>query len=471
MTFNGSLAQSGNGVMPFESLIIGQRITGSGTGVDDTIYPVSNADEVAAYAAPGSQAHRQAIAYFANNESVPCNLGILADASGAVKEVTTVTISGTATEDGVFSLYINGVLYDVAVATGDLTTDTTPLLSAKFTDLTEIPFDVTAPGGLLTLTAKNAGVAAGEIKVEMNRELGEATPAGLTVVIATATAGATDPDVQDIIDVIGDRWFNAITMPYSDSSNLTAMQTWLDAQNSVLVQKDSCLFVAKKDTRTNLITFSTNAARNSKFVSAMALEAIASPAQDVAAAYMGVTATGVSQDSAAPVHRKNLVGIVGLKTTEVPWTFLERNQLAVNGWSTMSLNNGPQTENTLTMYLKNSAGALDNAFRELNGLYIRMYQRYTFVQKILIKFPTAKLMDNADRVEAGQSIITPNIGKAVAIEWARDLESEGILENVDDFIKSVICRRSTSNKSRLEWIMYPDQVDTFKIGDATAFFK
>lgn len=469
VSFDSSRAFSGPATMPVNGLLIGQQLAAA-TAEVGTQYLVSSSDEVGQLAGFGSQIHRAARKWFANNKTTTLSVILLDDAIGATKGATEITWAGTATASGEVDFYIDGDRYAVAVATGDTAAVVGAALAAAINADPYAPVVAVYATGTLTLTAKNAGIAAGDIDTRFNYNKGEKFPAGLTIGAPTFVAGAGDPDVQTAIDGIGDSWFNIISGPYSDATNMGKMEDYLESQAGPMIQRDGLYYTAKKDTRSNLITFATGSGRNCPYVVLIAATSRPYSLGEVAAAYAARVAESITEDPAVPLHRMTLTGLLPVSVTD-RWDLIERNQLAQNGIATLSDDNGVQTEATVTMYLKNSAGAADIAYQYQNTNFILMRLRYTFVARILTRYPRAKLANSADRVRAGQQIITPDIGRAEAIAWFLEQEADGQVENLKQFKAEIICRRPTGNVNRLEWILPPDLINQFIVGSADLAFR
>lgn len=116
--FDATRASQGAAALPYKALIIGQK-TGEGTAAANTRYRVTSADDVATYAGRGSQLHRQALKWFANNTFTETWIGVLNDNSAGVFATGTLTFTGPATEAGTLSLYAGGNLVSVGIASGD----------------------------------------------------------------------------------------------------------------------------------------------------------------------------------------------------------------------------------------------------------------------------------------------------------------------------------------------------------------
>jgi phage tail sheath gpL-like len=116
--FNNTRATQGAQLLAYRALIVGQK-TGEGSASANTLHKVTSADAVVALAGRGSQLHRMALAWFANNKFTETYIGVLADNSSGVIATGTLTVTGPATADGTISLWIGGNLVEVAVSSGD----------------------------------------------------------------------------------------------------------------------------------------------------------------------------------------------------------------------------------------------------------------------------------------------------------------------------------------------------------------
>jgi len=467
ITFDASRAFAGSALMPVVVLLTGQMLV-AGSGDVDTKYLVSSAAEVADLGGFGSQIHRMAIRYFANNNISTTYIIMQDDAAAAAAATTVITLAGTATKVGEMAIYIAGVRISTSVAVGDVFGDIGDQMVIDINADTNLPVTAEFLTTDLTLTAKNKGVAAGDIHVVFNHSAGEAVPAGITASVAAPTPGTGDPDVQDVLDVIGDTWFNVFAHQYTDDTNLGLIEDFAIAQNDSMVQKDGVWYSYKRDTRANMITFGADTAkRNSQFVVVGPAYKRLESTYELAAGRAGQVAKSIMDDVAVPLHRMSLIGFRTQNEND-RWTPVERNQLAINAIETLTDANGVQSEATVTMYLKNSAGAADPAYQFQNTVFILMELRYTFNQWILSKYPRAKLANNADVIEEGQQVMTPTVGKSEAIAWFKVKEREGKVENLPLFIKQLVVRRDVN---RLEWLLPPDLMNQFIVGSGDMQFQ
>lgn len=465
--FDPSRAQRTPPEMPFSVAIVGQKVA-SGTGTSGTMYRVYNESEVIELAGVNSMLRNMVRRFWDNNSISDVYVVPLDDAVGT-QATRVLTISGTATESGELPLLINGTRIAVSVAVGDTEDavgDNVVSRVAEYDYINWTPVNVT---GTVTFTCTNDGVAAGDNDMRVAADPGEKVPAGLTASFGATTPGTVDPDVQDALDGIGDAWINMLVNPYADDTNMNAVEDWLSVNFGPTYQRDGVAYQAYRDTVSGLISFATGANRNSPHMVLIDAGNRKLSTYELASAYAGQAAASLIDDPAVPLHRLQLRGVLTNDLSERR-TLLEANSLAKNGVATLTDDNGVQTQATVTMYLKNSAGAADTSYRYQNTMYILQRLRWRFVQRILSKYPRAKLLASAERVEAGQQIITPDIGRAEAIDWFLENERQGQVQGLEQFKDEVICRISSSNPNRLEWILPPELVKQFIVGSGILQF-
>lgn len=155
------------------------------------------------------------------------------DASSGTAVTATVTITGTAGESGTLCLYVGDYRIPVGVSKSNAATDIAQALAAAVSADGELPVTAACEAGVVTLTAKHKGEC-GNMSVHLNHYDGETLPAGVTVAVTNLSGGATNPDIGDVIAVIGDTHYNFIAMPYTDTANLSALKTEMESRWSAL---------------------------------------------------------------------------------------------------------------------------------------------------------------------------------------------------------------------------------------------
>ncbi len=467
MSFDATGAAPGPSTLPFQALAFGQ--TNAGTATD--IVNVSSADAVGQLAGYGSQLHRLALKWFLNNSFTSFSVVALADAGASTASTTVVTIGGVSTEGGVpVSLLVDGDLYAGAAPVGATATDIGANLATEINEDVNCAVTAASVSGVVTLTAKTKGLEAGLIPVELNYNDGERLPAGVTATVGAPTPGGGTPDIAAALAKIGGSWFQVFVGPYNDTTNLDLIETFLLSRADVLTQQDGMYYTGITGTRSEVMAAGADANRNNQFVSMYACSDMPNSISGIVGAIAGQTSASVQDDPAVPLHRMTLQGIKALKVGK-RWTLVESNQVAQSYIATLTHDNGVQTQATVTMYARNAAGANDVSYQYQNTIFILQRLRYRFVNRILTRYPRAKLADNAQRIRTDQQVMTPTVGRAEALSWFLEEELDGQVENFKEFKKALTVWRPTDNVNRMNWGLPVDLINQFLIGSAVANFK
>lgn len=473
--FDNSGAVAGPSEVPVNLLIIGQRLS-TGAIPELQKYLASTPDEVAANSGFGSMAHRQALKAFQNNGTVPITFLTFDDPDTGTAATYAITFSGTVDKAGTLILYVAGIRYAVAANVGDTSVVLSDALAAAINGDQNSPVTAVSATSILTLTVKCKGLAAGDLDVRFNYNKGEKIPSGITASVPVVTPGTLDPDITDALAIVGDDWFNVMTQPYTDNTNMNVLETFLLAQADVMIQKDMFSYQTIRDTRSALITYGTDVAnRNNQWTATYPAYQRLESTYELAAGIAAAVANSIqSEDAAVPLHRMFLYGFDVLDSND-RWTSVERNELAKSSIATLTDERGVQTEASVTMYRENSAGAADRSYQQQNTMFTLSALRYRFRNQILSKYPRAKLATAADNIGPGQQLMTPAIGEAEAIIWFKQAQTDGLVDAsnaaLEQFKSELVVRRNDSNENRLDWLLPPDLMNQFIVGSAVMRFK
>jgi len=480
--FDDSRAFQGPSILAYKALLIGQRTSG-GSVAELVRKRITSADIAADYFGDGSMLHEMAAKWFRGNKFTETYAIALNDASAGVAAAGTFNISGTATASGSLSCLIAGTKVAVAITSGMSATQAGEALEAAIIADTSLPVTANNVAGAVTVTAKNKGLHGNSIDIRVNYYDGEVVPAGLTVVVNAGTTqqgtllnGATNPDIQDVLDVLGDEWFQIMVCPLNDASSMTAIETELADRAGYLRMIDGVYISAKRPTGADKAAKlsalnSYGSGRNSQYVTMIHATDLPNDEAQVSAAYAAQIATEGQADPARPFKTLELIDILPPAIAD-RFLISEDNSLLFDGISTFLSDTGGKVriEQAITMFQTNSAGAASISYYKVNTVLTLMYLRYDFRNQILSRYPRAKLADDGARVAAGQQVITPKIGKAEAINIFRGWELLGLCENISQFKNDLVCVRNISDPNRLDWILPPDLVNQFDIGAATIQF-
>lgn len=472
--FDSSRAQQGPALLAYRVLLIGQK-TASGSATANTLHRVTNADQVVTLAGRGSQLHRMALAYFANNKYTETWIGVLADNGAGVAATGTLTFTGPATEAGTLSLYVGGTRVSVAVADGDTAAEVATAIVAAITANANLPVTAAVGGAgsehIVTVTARNKGTCGNDIDLRLNYQDTEKTPAGVAVAFVALASGATNPVLTGLITAMGDTWFQVIAHPYTDATSLTALETELESRFGPTRMVDGVAITSAAGSQSTLSTLGDTRNSPHNIIVAQPGEDPLTPPAEFAAAVAGVVALNVPADPARPLQTLAILGVLAPAEADY-FTFAERNQALFDGVSTTKVAAGGQVqiERLITTYQTNAAGSADTAYLDVTTMFTLLYLRYSFRSQILGKYPRHKLASDGTRVGAGQAVITPKLGKAEAVLWFRQMEALGLVENFDQFKRDLVVERNSTDPNRLDFLLPPDLMNQFIVGAANLQF-
>jgi phage tail sheath gpL-like len=466
--FDSSRASSGPALLAFRALIIGQKIA-AGTAGTNTIVRCANSEQAAGLAGRGSLLHRQAIAWFNVNKSTELYLGVLADNGSGVAATKTLTFTGTATATGTLNLYIGGERVQVAVTSGDINTVVAAAANAAINLLTNLPVTAGVASGVVTLTARNKGVAGQDLDVRANYNDGETTPAGVTLAIANVVAGVTNPVLTTLISAMGDTWYNVIAHPYYDSTSLTALETELSSRFGPTRMIDGVAFTSSPGTQSALGTLGDS--RNSPhscIVAAPGESPVTQPAE-FAAAVAAAAALSAAADPARPFQTLALPGVKAPAEADL-FTVSERDLELHDGISTSKVAPGGvvQIERLVTTFQTNAAGGADTAYLDATTMFTLAYLRYAWRAQILARYPRHKVAADGTRFGAGQAVVTPRTMKAEALLWFRAMEELGLVEDFAQFKTDLVIERNASDANRVDALLSPNLINQLVV-TATKF--
>lgn len=462
---DNSRANQGTFLLEYKILVIGQRLSG---GTVDELVPtkVTRADQGAQYFGEGSMIHNMLERLFDNGRFNEVWVIAQDDAGAGVKAAGNILFAGTPTAAGTLNVYIAGRRVRITVLTTDTAADIASNLADEITNNhADLPVTAVVNGTTaeqVDITAKNAGEVGNGIDIRLNYYADEETPAGVTATVTDMTGGTGNPDVNDVIAVMGDDWYHAIAMPYTDAANLTALETELDDRFGAERQIEGVAFAALDDTHANLGTFGNG--RNSKVVSTMGITGSPTPSYEWAAAIAATVAAAAQNDPARPFQTLELTGVLAPAKSDL-FTQAERNLLLFDGISTFKVaaDGTVRVERLITMYQTNQFGATDPSYLDVNTILTLGYLRYDFRNMLLTKYPRHKLGNDGVRYGAGQAILTPKAAKAEAIARFRQWEEQALVEGLDQFKDDLIVERDANNPNRLNFLMPPDLVNQLRI--------
>ena len=206
--------RSTGAVVPFRSLVIGQRLA-SGAIDEGVLRPMASQADAARDFGAGSMIEKMVGAFRRQNRLGELWGIALDDAAGATQATVTLTVTGAATGGGTIALYVAGRRVPVGIAGAATTAQVATAIDDAITALGAlVPVTSGAAASVATLTARNAG-AASDLDVRIGYGLTDGLPPGVAITVAVGAAGATDPDITTALDVVAEEKFDIIAHPYN----------------------------------------------------------------------------------------------------------------------------------------------------------------------------------------------------------------------------------------------------------------
>jgi len=460
MNYDGASAPTTSG----PTLLMGTLLSG-GTGSANSPSQVFSAAEVAGLFGRGSQIHRVAIAYFANDRTAG-EVWAIALAESTTAAGGTVTFTGTATEAGAIYLEIGGVVLNIPVAVGD-----THLVVGAALDLAlpahgVTPNDYQVSGvdtaGAVVMTAKYKGETGNGISLNLN-PLGTAgrqtVPAGLTAAITDpmgdTTEGAGNPVLTTAIAAVAGMDFDFIFEPWTDTVSRAALKTMMSDANgrwSYQQAEFGHVWSSRFGTPAELLDVEPNDQHylmlglegvNSTGVSMIA--SVPNLVEEVGAAYMGRCAESLRNDPAQPCQTLELLDdVTGLIAFRAPdkadrMTMEERNTLLSDGVATASYTSqsGILVERAMTSYTEDSFG--NGTELDVQPLYISMFVLRTWKAAVETDFGRSKILEN-----------TTNEIAALLVAKYDEMAELGLVTDVEGFAASLSVTVNSVDQNRID---------------------
>jgi phage tail sheath gpL-like len=177
-------------------------------------------------------------------------IGLTDNASG-VASTGTIAFSGTATESGILTVYIDSIRngkYELAVASGATATSIGGNLETLITANTYSPVSAVNTTGSVALTALNDGTQGNTIGIKIVGSV-----AGISTTLTAMASGATNPVLTSLFDPVADKRYTSIVYPDEwGTSTLTAFtEARFNVDNKIV---DGVGIVCKNDTYANTNT-------------------------------------------------------------------------------------------------------------------------------------------------------------------------------------------------------------------------
>jgi len=464
------------------ALLVG-IMTADGVGVPNVPIPIGTQAQANKQFGQGSHLALMFQAFFANNFAHEVwGLPVAEPVAGTPATGTiTVTADAGGHEAGTIHLYIGGHHVPVNIGAADTVNQIHVAISAAINEDFDLP--VTSVGGptVCTLTCNWKGTSGNDIDMRdshYGRIGSEELPKGITVAYSTLgmmSGGASVPVFDTAISNLGERNFEYVALPFTDSTSLNAWETEYGFGDSGrwgwMRQLYGHIFSAKRGDYASMIAFGET--RNSGVTSIMGVELDApSPVYEWTAAYTAKAARGLTNDPARPLQTLALTGILAPPLHE-RFNRQELNTLAGYGIATQEMGSegAPMILRETTTYQLNLYGQGDDAYELVTTLATLARLMRNQRQAITSKFPRHKLANDGTRFGPGQAIVTPGILKAELVAEYRMDEYNGLVEDTRAFKNNLIVERDPNNPNRVNVLYPPDLINQLRVFAVLSQFR
>jgi phage tail sheath gpL-like len=464
------------------SLLVG-IMTSDGVAVPDIAIPVGTQAQADKQFGEGSHLSNMFRAFFKNNfANEVWALPVQEPTAGTAASGTiTVTIDPSGHEAGTIDLYIAGQHVPINIGATDLVNDIHVAISAAINDDFDLPVTSVGSPTEVTLTCNWLGTSGNDIDVRdsyYGRMGSQELPTGITIAYSGSgmlSGGVGVPVFDTAITNLGERIFEYVAMPFTDSTSLLAWETEYGFTDTGrwgwMRQLFGHIFSAKRSDYADMILFGET--RNAGVTSIMGIElGSPSPIYEWVSAYTAMAQRGLINDPARPLQTLELTGILPAPLHE-RFNRMELNTMAGSGIATQEADaNGiPMILRETTTYQLNLYGQGDDAYELVTTLATLARLLRNQKQAITSAFPRHKLADDGTRYGPGQAIVTPSLIKAELVAEYRIDMYNGLVENIAAFKANLLVERDPNNPNRVNVLYPPDLINQLRVFAVLAQFR
>ena len=464
------------------SLIVG-IMSSDGVGVPDVALPIGTQAQADQQFGQGSHIANMFRAFFANNfANEVWGLPVAEPSAGTAASGTiTVDVDAGGHEAGTIDLYIAGQHVPLNIGATDTATDIHTAMAAAINENFDLPVTAVAAAGDVALTCNWLGTSGNDITMldsYYGRMGGEELPIGVTIAysgLGMLSGGVGVPVFDTAISNLGERNFEYVAMPFTDSTSLLAWETEYGFTDTGrwgwMRQLFGHLFSVKRTDYSDMILFGET--RNSGITSIMGVElASPSPIYEWTAAYTAKAQRALIDDPARPLQTLEFTGILPAPLHQ-RFNQPELNTMAGSGIATQQTdaNSLPMILRETTTYQLNQYGMGDDAYELVTTLATLARLLRNQKQAITSAYPRHKLADDGTRFGPGQAIVTPGLIKAELVAEYRIDMYNGLVENIAAFKANLIVERDTNNPNRVNVLYPPDLINQLRVFAVLAQFR
>jgi phage tail sheath gpL-like len=396
------------------------------------------------------------------------------EAAGAVANEQTITVTGTADANTTHTVVIGGryILdgdsYGVNIEDGDTATQVATKITDVINNVLGCPFTASSALGVVTLTAKWAGLTSQDLTVSV--DTGD-EDAALTYAIAETATGSGTPTLTAALNNFGDDWNTIVLNTYGlVTATLNELETFngkpdpttpTGRYTGIIMRPFIAIAGSVADNDTTITD-----ARKTEVTNAVAPAPLSKGHPLEAAANMTVLFANIAQDT------PNL-DVAGNKYPDMPTPTLigtmsdynNRDAYVKKGNSTVTLSSGQyKVEDFVTTY--HPVGEVPPQFRYPRNLMIDFNVKfgYYLLQDIYV---IDHSISNDDDIVTASNVVKPKTWTAVIDEYADDLSRRALIADAPFMQDSIVVNISGTNPDRLETFFKYKRTGTVRIASTT----
>ncbi len=373
----------------------------------------------------------------------------LAEEGGAAAAAGSILIAVSGLEAGTLTVYVGDRAYRIGVSADDVAADICGAIKDALDADDDCPFTAAVASPSVNITAKCKGTAGNDWVLYT-----EYTGSGLTATLTQPTAGATDPDVQDALDVALPEDYDVYVLEYNDQTNLGVVKTHLNLAAGPMEQRPAVALAGFKGTFSAWTTLT--AAINSGRIGVPSFRGSRSHPMLLAAACAAELAA--ESDRAIPLNNRELTYIVPPDDPADKFTRTEQESALSNGgWPIeVGVANSSRIVRSVTTYVQDDQGSDDDTLLDIQTIRVLDYCRYAIRFKMQQEFSGVKLTDEA---KTANTTDPTQILQSIK-GWLLQLQDElGYLENVEEWMDRLVVERDASVATRVNARIPADIVD------------
>lgn len=462
---DNSGAVQGTPAMRKPVLLVGLRRS-TGTIAAEVVTPITAASQGALYFGHGSQLAQMIEAFVAVNENAELYAVALNEDAAGVKATNTITVTGTATEDGTINLVAGGRKVAVAVANGDGQNTIASAIKAAFDEDVDLPFAAGVASNVVTNTARHKGEYGNDLSVFQSYYTGQKLPAGVSLAITAFSSGATNPDIADVIAALGGEYYYTIVTGWTDDGNMDTLEAELEDRWGPMQAIPGQAIAALRADYADSQTYGN--ARNSAFSTVLATSASPTPPWMCAAILAAVEVA--QNDPARPRQNKKLPGMLAPLVAD-RFSMTERNLLLLDGMATYKIEAGDCIIERMCTTYQTKNGVADPSYHDIETMRTLAYLRYSLSSRFLLKYPDAKLANDGTNFGPGQVVVTPKIARGEVLALFSEWERDGLVEGREQFAEQLVVERDANAPTQLNIFLPPDLINQLRVTAAQVAFK